>query len=880
MSIPNHSFPIKLTPSGTVNSRYPDGNDGSSAIPLTWAAIPSSLNNPQGTPVSFNLRHYLTEPGSPPATLALIGNLPGGWSLSGDNVTYSGAGTGTAPIQATATRNGFVATSGFFTISSVAISLPDTTPPTTVTGTTLTLVGQTGALVSWDAASDIFIPGSTSSGLKDYQVYRNGSPVGSPVAAPGPGLTLGLSMQTIGSPSPATSGVSQSNADYTFTCGGSADGIFSTADSLAYDCVQVTGPFTMIGEVDFTTATNAFAKVGLMIRASLDPAAAFLHCIKFPDSSGNGVKVEYRGSAGSAVQSGGSFGIVGRQLLRVDRNGNTMTGSYWVSGKWNVLTSVSIGMTDPVYVGIAGNSLAAGQSITTTVRNCNIQNIAGSTYTDSGLTQGSTYNYTAISRDIANNTAASGASASITIPAVANQGQPFPRFYVQAGDGQQLPRSDAAIKALAVYPMIQLGGPFAGAVNAPFSRDYIVQGLKSYVGVDSFHAQAPIVVQYDIAEYANPNLPEWIAATNTNNWWLRTTYPGGSIVSSGDGQQIVAIPYNADGATGLTAAQWMAQFMTDRYMKTRVGTLSTNTSFSAMGSTHLDGQYMDNMAYAIGAGDWLHLGSSQSPNSQAVFNAFHTGTAAYAAKWRALNPGKYCIGNLSFGYANTTNYANPVINTSAAKGIFDFNMDQWTVGRGNSSVFTYSGWINAADSCWTRYTLAQSASANGISVITGAFASTDFALMGSSLCMALMKNGYMCAGINTISDPYTDFIDGNNSATYPVCDEMFGGTLRNPAYLGYPKATAQGAEQTSAWQSGVYRRDFDNGISLWNPSGAQQTVTLEAQYWRLKSIYGNQTINDGTSVGPGNFIIPGGPYNNSANDRVGVILLRAQPPVS
>jgi hypothetical protein len=69
----------------------------------------------------------------------------------------------------------------------------------------------------------------------------------------------------------------------------------------------------------------------------------------------------------------------------------------------------------------------------------------------------------------------------------------------------------------------------------------------------------------------------------------------------------------------------------------------------------------------------------------------------------------------------------------------------------------------------------------------------------------------------------------------------------------------------SAWQNGVYRRDFENGIALVNPKGnGAQTITLETNFQRLS---GNQApaINSGQAV-----------RTLTLQDRDGIILMRIQ----
>jgi Hypothetical glycosyl hydrolase family 15 len=68
---------------------------------------------------------------------------------------------------------------------------------------------------------------------------------------------------------------------------------------------------------------------------------------------------------------------------------------------------------------------------------------------------------------------------------------------------------------------------------------------------------------------------------------------------------------------------------------------------------------------------------------------------------------------------------------------------------------------------------------------------------------------------------------------------------------------------TAAWQSGVWRRDFQNGIALVNPKGnGIQTVTLETSYQKIK---GTQvpSINNGQTV-----------TTVTLQDRDGIILMR------
>jgi hypothetical protein len=70
----------------------------------------------------------------------------------------------------------------------------------------------------------------------------------------------------------------------------------------------------------------------------------------------------------------------------------------------------------------------------------------------------------------------------------------------------------------------------------------------------------------------------------------------------------------------------------------------------------------------------------------------------------------------------------------------------------------------------------------------------------------------------------------------------------------------------TAYQHGVYRRDFANGIALVNPKGnGTQTVTLETSYKHLSGTQ-DPTVNNGKTV-----------TSVTLQDRDGVILERMTP---
>jgi hypothetical protein len=72
--------------------------------------------------------------------------------------------------------------------------------------------------------------------------------------------------------------------------------------------------------------------------------------------------------------------------------------------------------------------------------------------------------------------------------------------------------------------------------------------------------------------------------------------------------------------------------------------------------------------------------------------------------------------------------------------------------------------------------------------------------------------------------------------------------------------------QTVAWQKGVYRRDFENGIVLVNPKGnGSQTITLEGDFKRVAGTQ-DKAVNSGQTT-----------RTVTLADRDGIVLLRLNP---
>lgn len=320
---------------------------------------------------------------------------------------------------------------------------------------------------------------------------------------------------------------------------------------------------------------------------------------------------------------------------------------------------------------------------------------------------------------------------------------------------------------------------------------------------------------------------EWTADAN-NDWFLRSSYPSGSIVTSQYGANSVNITTTTLTSTGQTYRQWNAAW-------------STGTSYPF--ATNLDGIYFDNFFYQPRVnGDYVQNGSSQSASGEAQLwrNSF----ADAAAQFRtAMGAGHMMWGNVADWGSGSIQGYNQVLNggvmESAIGESYSYESQSWA-----KLMSSYATIMNA---------LAPFAGGGPYLIFQQDGSITDYQGMRYGLTSCLLDNGYY--HFNTAGQG-----GGNNVAWF---DEL--GSNLGPATAG-PNNSNNGTYSNgglTVWQNGVWRRDFANGIALVNPKGnGTQTVTLETTY---KHLSGTQapSVNNGQSV-----------TSVTLNDRDGVILLR------
>jgi hypothetical protein len=253
----------------------------------------------------------------------------------------------------------------------------------------------------------------------------------------------------------------------------------------------------------------------------------------------------------------------------------------------------------------------------------------------------------------------------------------------------------------------------------------------------------------------------------------------------------------------------------------------------------LDGFVTDNVFVAPSvAGDWNLSGTTTSASSPNAALWQQQGYVQHFATLNKLMPGKFQLGNVAtWGQSSS--------NLSLYQGMLQGGSMEGLIGL-SYSIETWGGWSAMMSSvAKTMGALAEPK----LGIFSMYANPTDYQGFRYGLTSCMLTDAYF--SFNPLnSDGSED--DGNN----PLFDEY--------AWQG-KLGSATTSTPTTAWQKGVYRRDFANGIALVNPKGnGAQTVTLEANYTRITGTQA-PSVNSGQTV-----------LTLTLQDRDGIILMRNQ----
>jgi hypothetical protein len=246
----------------------------------------------------------------------------------------------------------------------------------------------------------------------------------------------------------------------------------------------------------------------------------------------------------------------------------------------------------------------------------------------------------------------------------------------------------------------------------------------------------------------------------------------------------------------------------------------------------LDGFFLDNVFVQPRVdGDYNLDGSIDSKSNPTVGAWMRQGLREHFLVMNQIMPGKLQLGNVG-------EWGSPQATTTEYQGLLNGGFMEALIGQ-SYSVETWGGWD--AMMAWYRKTMNVLGEPK-LGIFHQIGDPNDYRSFRYGFTSSLMDDGYYAFNAD---DMYHDVL---------LFDEY-------NAQLG----NATSAPPTSAWQKGVYRRDFANGIALVNPKGnGAQQVTLETDFRRLSGSQ-DSAVNNGQTV-----------RTLTLQDRDGIVVMRTQ----
>ena len=139
-----------------------------------------------------------------------------------------------------------------------------------------------------------------------------------------------------------------------FTVRGAGDDVWGSADGFHFAWKPLAGDGDIVARVASISGTQAWTKVGVMIRQSLDAGAAHAFMLV---SRGKGLAFQRRPvTGGTSVHTSGGSGTAPR-WVKLTRRGSLITASVSTNGTtWTTVGEDSVSISGSVYVGLAVSS--------------------------------------------------------------------------------------------------------------------------------------------------------------------------------------------------------------------------------------------------------------------------------------------------------------------------------------------------------------------------------------------------------------------------------------------------------------------------------------------------------------------------------------------
>ena len=277
-------------------------------------------------------------------------------------------------------------------------------------------------------------------------------------------------------------------------------------------------------------------------------------------------------------------------------------------------------------------------------------------------------------------------------------------------------------------------------------------------------------------------------------WWAYPRGGTGEALLSPFGQreqkpnyQVNTTLFTPRDSSGYQQWEWHARWIVQQYYK-------PNPS--------IDGFFEDNVFWKPRVdADWNRDGITDPKDSPQAGKWLREGYRKRFELLHTLMPGKLMIGNVAdWGRSSAViTELDQTLNGGVIEGILgtSYSPESW------------ASWTEMMR--WYRKTMAAVAAPKLVAFHQQG-SPTDYKALRYGLASCLLDNGYFA---------FTDAAKGYSGvAWFDEYDAKLGKAVTAPA--------------TTAWQKGVYRRDFENGIALVNPKGnGPVEVTLEEDFRRL-----------------------------------------------
>ncbi len=136
-----------------------------------------------------------------------------------------------------------------------------------------------------------------------------------------------------------------------FTVAGSGADIWGNSDAFRFAYLTATGNCAIVARVTSVPNTDPWAKAGVMIRATLDPASAHAMMVMTP---GNGANFQWRGTTGGAMSFTQVTNVSAPYWVRLVRSGNNFNAYMSADGNsWRQVGTQNVNMAGTVYAGLA-----------------------------------------------------------------------------------------------------------------------------------------------------------------------------------------------------------------------------------------------------------------------------------------------------------------------------------------------------------------------------------------------------------------------------------------------------------------------------------------------------------------------------------------------